>query len=542
MRMMKISVKDRFIEFVNKTCNRSLYPYQLPFSHRLIKSVIRNLGAELTILFARQSGKTETLCLAIAFLCIFINLLAVLIPKLKKIFDGGLLVGIFAPKAEQAQVDLRRIRNFLNDRVLSKLNLQIESDSYSKFEVYKKIDDVKQVWFSIEAISASETSNIESKTLDIIIIEEAQDVTDTKIKDEILPMGAARNATVILIGTVGNHRWYFYRACKRNEVTFPENHFDIDYRIPIKFNFRDGLYKKYVMKQMKLHGYESEFFKKKFRNIWTLELGQLFTYEKFWRCARKDLNWMNSCTVLPKQMCLAAGLDVAKDPDETVLTIGTVDFKNGIWVDEDDEDGFEPLRIVRYWESWTGINFLAQKSEIKRVLDRFPLLKSQGSIAVDATGDRGDFAPWLEDLGYDVIPVVFSTGVNTGKGELCNKFEDAVNGGFWFFAADENIIGSEHFYGKDYIHRDRTIVPHQQFEKFHKQSFDCEKEWKGNRLDLHAPKGVGYLDDYIDSAMLFNKAAKEIDFIDYNDLKVVGNDIVTADLMRDIEQIDWNKF
>jgi len=537
---MKINLKKRFLEFAHKFCERSLYSYQKPFALRLIQSVFNDIGAEITVLFARQCGKTETLCVTVAFICIFINMFRTVIPKLRERFEDGIWIGIFAPKAEQAQVDLRRIRKFLNNSVLSKFNLLVESDSYSRFEVYRETKKGKDIWFHLEAISASETSNIESKTFHLMIIEEAQDVTERKILDEILPMGAATNATVVLIGTVGNQRWYFYNACKRNEAHSPENAFNVDFRIPIACNFKDGAYKTYVEKQMRKHGYESEFFKKKFRNIWTLELGQLFTFDSFWRVARKDLDWMQSCSSLPDRVFLAAGLDVAKDPDETVLFIGTVDYDNGIWIDEDDDNGYEPLKIVRYMESWGGANFTEQKAEIKKTLERFPLLK-KGVIAVDATGDRGAFVEWLEDIGYTVEPVVFSAGVSTGKGELCVKFVDALNAGHLHFAAPESVIGSEDWHGKELDAVVQLIETIDQFRKFKSQAFDCEKEWKGNRLDLHHPAGVGYFDDYIDAWMLFNKAAGAIDYIDYSEIGMTGK-IITADLMKDIQQIDWDRF
>jgi len=517
-----------------------MYPYQMPFIYRLIESVFKNKGRELTVLFARQCGKTEALCVAVAFICIFINLLTPAIPAYQERFEDGIWIGIFAPKGEQAQIDLRRIRKFLNNSFLNKLKLIVSADSSSKLEVYRETKDGKQTWFNIEAISASETSNIESKTLHLIIIEEAQDVTEHKILDEILPMGSATNATVVCIGTVGNNRWYFYNAIKRNEAKFPENHFDVDYRIPIKHNFANGDYEKYVEVQKRKHGYDSEFFKKKFRNIWTLELGQLFTYDSFWRTARKDVGWMEKCYDLPANTFLAAGLDVAKDPDETVLTIGTVDYQHGIFIDED-EAGYEPLKIIRYWETWTGVDFNQQKQEIKQTLKKFPLLKQSGCIAVDATGDRGAFTEWLEELGYYAVPVVFSAGANTGKGELCVKFVDAINAGHAYFAAAEEIVGTQDFYGQEDYKGDNLIKAKKEFRKFYNQCFDCEKEWKGNRLDLHHPKGVGYLDDFVDSWMLFIKAASEVNFIDFNELKPVGRQIKTAPLMDTIERINWDR-
>ena len=233
---MKINLKNRFKEFAKTMCNREMFPYQLPFVYRLIKSIFQNIGAEITVLFARQCGKTEALCVAVAFICIFVPLFVSIIPGFAARFEEGIWIGIFAPKGEQAQIDLRRIRKFLDNDLLRKMNLKIAADSNSRLEVYRETEKGKQIWYHIEAISASETSNIESKTFHLIIIEEAQDVSERKILDEILPMGSATNATIILIGTVGNQRWYFYNAIKRKEANLPENHFEVDNRTPIKYN------------------------------------------------------------------------------------------------------------------------------------------------------------------------------------------------------------------------------------------------------------------------------------------------------------------
>lgn len=47
--------------FIEVYSGRTLYPYQEQFSKRVIRSVLTNDGAEITALFARQSGKSETI-------------------------------------------------------------------------------------------------------------------------------------------------------------------------------------------------------------------------------------------------------------------------------------------------------------------------------------------------------------------------------------------------------------------------------------------------------------------------------------------------
>ena len=82
--------------FCEELAGFSLRPYQQAFAYRIIQSIILGDAEELTGLWSRQSGKTETLADTLAG-CM------VLFPKLAASFDmferfkNGLWVGIFAP-------------------------------------------------------------------------------------------------------------------------------------------------------------------------------------------------------------------------------------------------------------------------------------------------------------------------------------------------------------------------------------------------------------------------------------------------------------
>ena len=49
-----------------------MYAYQTQFSKRIIRSVLENDGAEITALFSRQSGKTETIAITVGGLMIIL--------------------------------------------------------------------------------------------------------------------------------------------------------------------------------------------------------------------------------------------------------------------------------------------------------------------------------------------------------------------------------------------------------------------------------------------------------------------------------------
>ena len=66
----RISTSDlvqRIYNFCEVYSGKVMYPYQAQFSKRIIRSVLENDGAELTALFARQSGKTETVAITVGF-------------------------------------------------------------------------------------------------------------------------------------------------------------------------------------------------------------------------------------------------------------------------------------------------------------------------------------------------------------------------------------------------------------------------------------------------------------------------------------------
>ena len=87
--------------FCEKGSGVELYPYQKEFGLRIIQSLLLEDNAEITALFSRQSGKTETVSTIVPGLCVILPILAN-IPDIgidRRIgkFKHGFWVGIFAP-------------------------------------------------------------------------------------------------------------------------------------------------------------------------------------------------------------------------------------------------------------------------------------------------------------------------------------------------------------------------------------------------------------------------------------------------------------
>ena len=176
------------IEIIYQFCQAysgvAFFPYQAQFSRRVIRSVLDNDGAEITALFARQSGKSETVATTVGALLIILPYLANL-PEFEgdvrlEMFKNGFTAGIFAPSQRQASITYGRMR----DRIQSPMSLALleSSDFNLRFSTSNGQTVALTNGSFATAISASENTSIEGESFKLLIIEEAQDVSDFKIR------------------------------------------------------------------------------------------------------------------------------------------------------------------------------------------------------------------------------------------------------------------------------------------------------------------------------------------------------------------------
>lgn len=142
---------------------------------------------KVSALMARQAGKTESIASFTGYL-----------------LDNypGMRIGIFTPRIQQAEVNVGRISVFyqmneekLNNKLIkcTKQKIELSNGSY------------------VMAVSGSDQSNIEGLTFDVIILDEAQKITNYTWSERIAPMGGATNAKMIKIGTPKT-RNHFYES------------------------------------------------------------------------------------------------------------------------------------------------------------------------------------------------------------------------------------------------------------------------------------------------------------------------------------------
>ena len=131
----------------------------------LIRAVCNPRERKVAGLMARQAGKTESIAS-------FTGYLLDNYPQMR--------IGIFTPRVQQAEVNVGRVAIFyqmneekLNNKLVkcNKQKIELSNGSY------------------VMAVSGSDQSNIEGLTFDVIILDEAQKISDYTWSERIMPMG-----------------------------------------------------------------------------------------------------------------------------------------------------------------------------------------------------------------------------------------------------------------------------------------------------------------------------------------------------------------
>lgn len=166
-------ITSKIIEFGKILTGLSLYKYQEEAVYAIIYSVITFSGDVKTMLFSRQSGKSEAMAFIIDTLCVLLPALGKVIPDLEQ-FSTGFRIGLFAPQSDQVQTTYSRAMTRINsanaEMVLADPDIDVYLESTARLELSNGSYLAGQ--------TASKQSKIESKTYDLVIVEEAQDVDD----------------------------------------------------------------------------------------------------------------------------------------------------------------------------------------------------------------------------------------------------------------------------------------------------------------------------------------------------------------------------
>lgn len=475
-------ITGKIMDFGKVLTGIPLYSYQEEIAYRIIYSVITFEGSVLTVLLSRQSGKSETMAFVIDTLTVLLPALAKIIPDLEQ-FSNGFRVGLFAPQSDQVVTTYSRAMTRLTsanaEMVLSDPDLLVSLESEVRLNLSNGSFLAGQV--------ASKQSKIESKTYDLIIIEEAQDTDDFLVTKSIEPMLTATGGTLVKVGTTGvtkNHFWYEIQANRNHDRKIPDkrlrNHFEYAYKEIIsarrhqfeidhkKFHLN---YEADILRKKERWGEDSQAFKLAYALVWDLESGMLISDKEFNTLLNRKLGFQEPST----GDYVVAGLDIGKAPAETVLTIAKVWYT---------DDPFEkPYKQILAWVCLGGLDYEAQHHEILSYIVEYNI----STIFADYTGVG---KPVVDRLVYacgeyvNIEPYTFTA---QSKSDMWYNFTSDIQ--------TRRLI----------VPANRVVRSTSEFQKFEEQMKNCQKYFNGAYMVCE--KSEGYFDDMVDSCALMCLAA-----------------------------------
>ena len=504
---------NRVFNFCELYSGRTLFPYQEQFSKRVIRSILTNDGAEITALFSRQSGKSETIAVTVGGMMIILPTLANMPmfaddPRLE-MFKDGLWVGIFAPSQRQAQITYGRMKARLQCKTARAV---LEDDDFRlQFSTSNGQTVALTNGSFATAISASDGSNIEGESFKVIICEECQDISNFKIQKAIHPMGAAYNASIIKIGTATTHKGDFYDAIQRNKKdaeiksTHIKNHFEYDYTIAAKYNPK---YARYVEGEKKKLGENSDAFRMSYKLEWIIERGMFIDIATF---ERNNTEPLLERTLSDMQSTHVVGIDIGGVNDDTVVTVCEVDWNMPVIMesrtDEETGEDINYLAYNAYVVDWLRISnepdYEEQYPIIMDYLSHFKIAR----VVCDATREAAVAHRLRANLNCEVIPYVFSS---KSKSDLYKHLEKEIVTGRARICAGEET--------------QKTV----EYQMSLEQMADLQKGYSGAYLVVSHPDERGAHDDFPDSFALAVWGCSFAGEVNYTETK--GNPFVKKTL------------
>lgn len=490
----------RVVSLAQLISEKQFYPYQTAISYRIVESVLLHDGEVLTALISRQSGKTQVVGATCAALLLILPYLAEQFPDSWHLnitddkgtyrgFKDGIQIGIYAPRKEQSKIAFDRVKECFERDVTKQVmrELRITLDTFNG-------DSIKLSNGSIGVCrSASIQSKIEGATYHLLILEEAQDIDDLKVRKSLHPMVSSTMGTIVKVGTAKAERCDFYHAIKANiraqmEGSTKTNHFIFPYTICQKYNSR---YRDYIEKEKTRIGEESDEFKMSYGCVWIFERGMFVTQEQLFsraiaRVFEKPWCEFHTYGILPadkRHYAIVAGIDWGSAADSTVVTLVAVNWQNPT---ETVQVGSQEIQLyskhIVEWREWAGDDYETQFWEIYEFLNRVPKL---AKIIMDTNScgrpifDR--FVSAFTDKAIELEPFNFSA--NT-KSEGYKSFYGDICGKRFTFPAHPSVRGSMNY--KRFVH----------------QMLDLRKKYNQGRMVVAHPDEKHAKDDYPDSAMM----------------------------------------
>lgn len=441
------------------------YPYQDEISDQILEALLSNFRitanaseqdvknlkqVEIPIEISRQGGKTYAVGHTGGFIMTFFP----------EMFHRPVRIGIFSPQLNQASISYKILRNSLRK---AKAMMLITPDQQ---RVIAQEENARQLVLPdgsyVVTAPISKISLIEGMTFDIIIIDEAQGADDQIVQHSIWPMGKTTNAPRIYIGKAGTKITHYYRLSQNNNSL--KYYFDDVVKQRRQLYDRSGdarhlIYEQSVREDIEKYGKDADFIQREYFGVWQIGTGQFTTMDQLEALVDKD----RQPTYHHKKTECFAGIDTAKHPDSTVVTILRYNAKR-------------KKKEVLNWMELRGENYQDQFDKIVYFLNNYNVV----AMAIDSTG-QGDFMP-------DMF-------------EAHTEWADENSGLYRVkFSAPSKDMMYKNL--KVSIRELLTTLPNLDTklgDKFRQQMLDLQQEYKGQLLSVHHPDDPQAHDDYPDS-------------------------------------------
>lgn len=458
---------EKILLFAEELAGEPYFGYQRELAFRIVESLVINDGEEITALWSRQSGKTQTVGKTLAACMVLFPKLAPIYPEYFEKFKNGLWVGIFAPVEEQAETLHQRLVGFLSSdeavEILTDPEIDESLQGKGKFVKITNGSFVRQQ-------TAHPRAKIESKSYHVVVIDEAQEADDYTVSKSIHPMLAFYNGTIVKTGTASRTKGNYYKAIQHNKRRQTkkgarQNHFEFNWRYCAKSNPN---YAKFIKKEMARIGQESDEFQLSYELRWLLNRGMFTTESQLEMLGDRSMERVQFWKRTP----VVVGIDPARTVDSTVVTVVYIDW------DRPDELGYFHHRVLN-WLELTGDDWEDQYFQIVDFLANYNVW----AIAVDATGVGDVVADRLARLlpDVEVVPIDSNTGTQSRRWKHLQQLIERGMVVFPWHAKTRRL---------------------KIWQRFHQQMVDLEKRFIGPHMIAEAPDETDAHDDFPDSLAL----------------------------------------
>lgn len=364
-------------EYLKTEHDLEFYPYQNELSDDILSALIQNMRItasatedeiknlkqiELGYEISRQGGKTHGVGHTGGFALTFFP----------QMFRRKLRIGIFAAQLNQSQISYAIMRTSIRHAKAMMMLSKQEEKFVAEQENARQL--ILPDGSFVVTAPISKISLIEGLTLDLIIIDEAQLADDDIVDHSIRPMGKTTNAPIVRIGKAGTKINHFYRMGQAGKVK--KFYFEdvAKQRRQLYEKTRDArhlIYEQSVRSDIVEYGKDSDYIQREYFGKWQIGTGQFTTFEQIEAIEDKD----RKQTFHHQKTECFAGIDTAKHPDSTVVTVIRYNAKR-------------KKKELLNWMELRGENYQDQFDKIKYFLSNYNIT----ALAIDSTG-QGDFMP-----------------------------------------------------------------------------------------------------------------------------------------------------